>query len=133
MPLSTDIKLKTLSYVIIYVPDTKEATNFYTEKLGFNVKMEDQGWVELESGPTTIALHASEEGMKQACEKTLTPTLVFKVDNIKEAFEALQTKGIKFCQDAPQEVCATTDHIGFSADFTDPFGNKLSIYGETKK
>ncbi|MCW5821581.1 MAG: VOC family protein [Cyanobacteria bacterium TGS_CYA1] len=133
MTAGTDIKLKTLSYVILYVPDTKEATTFYTEKLGFKVKMEEQGWVELESGPTTIALHESEPGMKLACEKTLAPVLVFKVENIKEAFEALKNKGIQFSQEAPQEVCATTDHVGFSADFTDPFGNKLSIYGETKK
>ncbi len=133
MPASTDVKIKALSYVIIYVPNTKDATTFYREKLGFNVKNEEDGWVELESGVTTIALHASEEGMQQATEKTLTPVLVFKVDNIQESFDVLKAKGIKFSKEAPQEVCSTNDHVGYSADFTDPYGNKLSIYGEKKK
>lgn len=132
MPAGTDVKIKALSYVIIYVPDTKEATKFYKEKLGFAVKMEEDGWVELESGPTTIALHAAEPDMQKATAKTLSPVLVFKVDNIQEAYTALKAKGVEF-NNEPHEVCSTPDHVGFSADFSDLFGNKLSIYGETKK
>lgn len=132
MPASTDVKIKALSYVIIYVPDTKNATKFYTEKLGFDVKMEEDGWVELESGPTTIALHAAEPDMQQPTAQTLAPILVFKVDNIQDAYTALKAKGIEF-KSEPHEVCSTPDHVGYSADFSDLFGNKLSIYGETKK
>lgn len=130
MAVKSEVKLTTLSYVIIYVPNTKEATAFYRDKLGFKVKMEEDGWVELETGSTTVALHGGEDLPAKRDEKT---NLVFSVENIKEAYEALQAKGIKF-EHQPHEVCQTPDHVGMSANFRDPWGNQLSIFGmEAKK
>lgn len=132
MAVSTDIKLSTMSYVILYVPDTNEALNFYRDKLGMKVKMEDGGWIELESGATTLALHKTDEKMTGE-KRPATPVVVFTVEKIKEAYEALKTKGIKFSKE-PHEVCSTPDHTGMSADFLDPYGNELSIFGmEPKK
>jgi lactoylglutathione lyase len=130
MAVKSEVKLTTLSYVIIYVPNTKEATAFYRDKLGFKVKMEEEGWVELETGSTTVALHGADDLPAKRDEKTI---LVFNVEKIKDAYEALQEKGIKF-EAEPKEVCATPDHVGMSADFKDPWGNHLSIFAmEAKK
>lgn len=129
MTVKSEVKLTTLSYVIIYVPDTKEATAFYRDTLGFKVKMEDDGWVELETGSATVALHSAENLPAKRDEKT---NLVFSVENIKEAYEGLQEKGIKF-EHEPHEVCQTPDHVGLSANFKDPWGNQLSIFGMEAK
>ena len=134
MAVKTEVKLSQLSYVILYVPNAKEAIPFYKDKLGMTVKVEDdhdEGWVELESGATTLALHSSNEVPKE--KRAAMPHIVFQVENIQEAYKQLKERGVKFTQE-PKEVCATPDSIGYSADFEDPYGNALSIYGmEPKK
>lgn len=131
MTVKTEVKLSTLSYVILYVPDTKEAVPFYRDTLGMKVKTSEEGWVELDAGGTTVALHGHENMPKKRDEAV--PILVFGVEKIHEAYEYFQKKGIKF-EKEPQEVCSTPDHVGMSADFCDPYGNKISIFGmEPKK
>lgn len=130
MSVKSKTHLSTLSYVILYVPDTKEALSFYRDKLGMEVKLDDDGWLELESGATTLALHKADDVPKE--KRAAMPIVVFAVDNIHEAYEDLKKQGIKF-EKEPQEVCATGDQIGLSADFHDPYGNALSIYGMVPK
>ena len=134
MAVKTEVKLSKISYVILFVPNAKESIPFYRDKLGMTVKLQDdhdEGWVELESGATTLALHSSNEVPKE--KRAAMPNVVFEVENIKEAYKQLKEKGVKFTQE-PKEVCSTPDGIGYSADFEDPHGNVLSIYGmEAKK
>lgn len=130
MAVTTEIKLSTLSYVILYVPNAEEALPFYRDMLGMEVKMSDPGWIELESGAATLALHSSSE--IPAEKRAAMPTMVFQVEDIKEAYEKLKLKGIKFSKE-PHEVCSTPDHTGLSADFEDPWGNSLSIFGMVPK
>lgn len=126
MSVKTDVKLATLSYVIIYVTDTAKAVAYYRDTLGMKVKMEEDGWVEIDAGATTLALHHADKMPKREIEGS--PILVFSVDKIKVAYDSLQEKGIKFHHE-PHQVCETPDGIGMSASFSDPWGNTLSIYG----
>lgn len=126
MAVKTDVKLATLSYVILYVADTEKALPFYRDTLGMKVKSSEEGWVELDAGATTVALHHADK--IQARQLESAPTLVFTVDNIHEAYEALKSKGVKFHKE-PQQVCETPDGIGMCAEFSDAWGNVLSIYG----
>lgn len=130
MAVKTEINLTNLAYVILYVPDAAAALPFYRDKLGMTVKMEDGGWIELESGAATLALHATEK-MPQL-PKEGAPVMVFQVEKIKEAYEQLKERGIEFDSE-PHEVCQTPEHIGLSADFKDPWGNSLSIFGMVDK
>lgn len=131
MPVSTDVKLSTLSYVILYVKDTKKSVPFYRDTLGVKVKVDDNGWVELDTGAVTLALHAAED-YKPSMSET-QPVVVFPVENIQQAYEALKAKGVKF-EKEPQIVCEHDgNQVGKSADFRDPDGNRLSIYGIEKK
>ncbi len=125
MSVKTDVKLGTLSYVIIYVTDTAKAVAYYKDTLGMKVKMEEDGWIEFDAGATTLALHHAEKMPERSIEGS--PILVFSVDSIKPAYEALQGKGIKFHHE-PMQVCETPDHVGMSASFSDPWGNVLSIF-----
>jgi len=126
MAVKTDVKLKTASYVIFYVPETEKALPFYRDTLGLEIKSSEDGWVEFDCGPITVALHGAEKIPTRSTEAA--PTLVFNVDNIHEAYESLKDKGVKFHKE-PSSVCETPDHIGMCAEFTDPWGNVLSIFG----
>lgn len=126
MAVQTDVKLKTASYVILYVPETEKALSFYRDTLGMTVKVNEEGWVELDAGPLTLALHHIDKTVQRSPEGAAT--VVFTVEKIHDAYEALKAKGVKFHRE-PQQVCETPDGIGMSADFSDPWGNALSIYG----
>ena len=131
MAVSTDVKLSTLSYVILYVKDTKKTVPFYRDTLGMKVRVDEHGWVELESGPVTLALHAHENLAPTRSDSE--PIVVFNVDNIKHAYEALKAKGVKF-DGEPKQVCEGAEgKVGLSADFKDPDGNRLSIFGYEKR
>ena len=125
MPTKAPVKLSTVSYIILYVPNTSEALKFYRDTLGIKVRMDEDGWVELETGSTTVALHGEKQADK--ARSGGRAVVVFNVDDISEAYEQLKAKGVKF-EKEPQIVCETGDHVGKSADFTDPYGNQLSIY-----
>jgi catechol 2,3-dioxygenase-like lactoylglutathione lyase family enzyme len=128
MPVSTDVKLSTLSYVILYVKDTAKTVPFYRDTLGMKVKVDEQGWVELESGPVTLALHAE---ANLPAKREGQPIVVFNVENIQQAYESLKAKGVKF-EKEPHVVCEAEGKSGKSADFVDPDGNRLSIFGYEK-
>jgi catechol 2,3-dioxygenase-like lactoylglutathione lyase family enzyme len=130
MPAQTSLKLSTLSYVIIYVKDTKKALSFYRDTLGMKVRMEEDGWVELDTGSVTVALHADEH---HKSETTPGVVPVFAVDNVHEAYEVLKAKGIKFDKDL-QVVCeGEGGKVGKCADFRDLDGNRLSVFGYANK
>jgi len=126
MHVTTKVKLSTLGYVIVYVQDTRESLKFYRDVLGLKVRSDDDKWVELETGEATLALHQDD---KARAKRTGTqPHLVFNVEDIYGAYEALKAKGVAF-GNAPATVCEAGDQIGKSADFKDPDGNPLSIFG----
>lgn len=129
MPVSTEVKLSTLSYVILYVKDAAKTVPFYRDTLGLAVKVNEGGWVELESGPVTLALHSDDKlpANRQGGE----PIVVFNVENIQTAYEALKAKGVQF-ESEPNVVCEAEGKTGKSADFKDPDGNRLSIFGYSK-
>jgi lactoylglutathione lyase len=130
MPVSTNVKLKTLSYVILYVKDTTKAVPFYRDTLGLKVITQEDGWVEFETGgPTKLCLHGDPElkpnsAARQTC-------VCFSVDDIQGTYEALKAKGVKFAKE-PHVVCEAEGKTGKSADFYDADGNYLSVFGYAK-
>lgn len=129
MPVPTDVKLSTLSYVILYVRDTQKIVAFYRDTLGLKVRVNEQGWAEFETGSVTLALHHHEGDMPK--RNGAEPIVVFNVDDIQGTFEALKAKGVKF-EKEPHVVCEAEGKTGKSADFNDPDGNRLSIFGYVK-
>lgn len=127
MATKTDVKLSTLSYVIVYVQDAVKAIPFYKDKLGLKVKTQEDGWVELETGSVTLALHALEKGKKHPGRVEGTPIIVFNVDNIYDAVESLKARGVSF-EGQPQVACDAGDHEGLCVNFYDPEGNVFSLF-----
>ncbi|MBX9685305.1 MAG: VOC family protein [Candidatus Obscuribacterales bacterium] len=124
MSIKTKVQLSTLSYVIAYVKDVAKSAEFYRDILGMKVKVDSPGWVELDTGKTTLALHGIENGSQKA---EGIPELVFEVENVYEAYYELKAAGVNF-KSAPQQVCDEGDKVGISATFEDLDQNRLSIY-----
>jgi catechol 2,3-dioxygenase-like lactoylglutathione lyase family enzyme len=85
--------------------------------------------VEFDTGATTFALHADDKLPGQRDERTI---VCFGVDDIQATYEALKSRGVKF-DGEPHIVCEAEGKTGKSADFRDPDGNRLSIFGYVKK
>lgn len=131
MPVKTDVKLNSLAYVILYVKDADKSLPFYRDTLGMKVKVAEKGWVELEAGQTTLALH-TEDPSKKGTRGVGQPNICFGVEDIYATYEALKAKGVKI-EKEPQVCCELPDKIGKAADFHDPDGNYLSVFGYVKK
>jgi catechol 2,3-dioxygenase-like lactoylglutathione lyase family enzyme len=131
MAVKTDTKLSMMSYVIVYVQDTKKSVPFYRDILGMTVKSEEEGWVELETG-NTLALHGMKPGEKHAGKFEGQPIVVFTVDNVHEARAELLKKGVNFKNEC-EVVCEAGDHVGMSTNFYDVDGNLYSIFSMVKK
>lgn len=132
MAVKTEVKLSTLSYIIVYVMDTAKSLPFYRDVLGMTVKMEDEGWIELETGNTTLALHGMKPEQKHAGTVEGQPIIVFSVDDVYATREELLSRGVKFKTEV-EKVCELEDHVGMSSDFYDLDGNRFSIYSLIKK
>jgi len=123
MSTLTDVKLKTASYVILYVRDTEKSLPFYRDTLGMTVKEAHPGWVELDAGTFTLALH----GAENVTVSETSPTVVFATENIHGTVEALEARGVKFLEPV-KEVCGDETHVGLSATFKDADDNPLSVF-----
>ncbi len=129
MSLKTDVRLDTLAYVIVHVRDTEQALLFYRDILGMKVLLNDSGWVELSTGATTLALH--NQATTDKSSSAVIP--VFQVKDIESTYQSLNKAGVKFIS-TPKQVCEVgPNQVGLSADFHDPDGNLLSIYGIVNK
>jgi lactoylglutathione lyase len=131
MPVKSDVKLGVLGFVIVYVKDTEKTKKFYQETLGLQTKDDEPGWVTFDTGAASLALHSDSELKGERAKGQPVP--VFNVDDFYKTYEGLKAAGVKF-EAAPKEVCeAGPGQAGMSAEFKDPDGNLLSIFGIVKK
>ena len=123
------LALGSLAYLILYAKDVLKSVAYYRDTLGMKVKGEvNEFWTELDAGACTLALHKSESAPPQHKE---TPVPVFHADDVRAAHAALQARGVKMSELHP--VCEVGDQVGLSAEFRDPDGNRLSVFGLVKK
>ena len=122
MTTRTDVKLSRVGYIMLTVRDMKRALAFYRDALGLPVRFAGDEFAFLDGGGTAIALRQSQSlGPPPAEART---EVVFEVEDIGAAYESLRARGVEF-RIAPR--LATGDR--FAADFRDPDGNVLSIFG----
>ena len=115
-----------ISHVMLGVESVAKSLPFYRDILGLDVQGEHPGFVFLDAGGFTLALS---EGLARASEGRVGATeLVFGVESVREAYDALLAKGVKFINE-PRAVAGAM----FAANFTDPDGHRLSIFGPEKK
>jgi len=111
-----------LTNVILGVRDMERSLAFYRDALGLPVTFAAGDFVFLRAGAMTLCLRKVNQLPESVDERMVE--LVFGVEDIHAAYEALVGKGVVF-RIEPRVV--TGDQ--FAADFRDPDGHVLSIFG----
>ena len=121
----SDVKLTQISTVMLGTTDLARSLAFYRDTLGLTVQLELPGFVFLNGGGVTLSL--SEAHAKLATPVAGGTEIVFGVADVTAAHEALRARGVEFLN-APRNV--TGDQ--WAANFRDPDGHLLSIFGPEK-
>lgn len=119
-------KLTQLGTVMLGVRDLAAALAFYRDKLGMSVKFQSGEFGFLEGGGVTLALSVPLE--KALGHATGATELVFHVEDVRAAYEALGRQGVQFTLE-PRNVAGDS----WAANFDDPDGHHLSIFGPVGK
>lgn len=115
-----------VSHVMLGVESTAKALPFYRDILGLALQAEHPGFSFLDAGSFTLALS---EGLARASEFRVGATeLVFGVEDVTATYNELRAKGVTFLGE-PRAVAGPM----FAANFTDPDGHRLSIFGPEHK
>ena len=122
MAASNDWRMPGIGYVMLGTADIARSLALYKDLLGLDVISQIPGFAFLNTGAATLCLSeqlgTSAENLAGATE------VVFVVDDIDEAYERLIEKGVEFYATPHQ-----TTETDFSANFRDPDGHRLSIFG----
>jgi catechol 2,3-dioxygenase-like lactoylglutathione lyase family enzyme len=118
----TDFKLTQVSVVMLGVRDVARSLEFYRDKLGLTVQNEIPGFAFLNAGAVTLCL--SEPAAKVRGQVAGAGETVFSVEDVAAAYQALRGKGVQFTHE-PRSITPTAK----VANFDDPDGNHLSIFG----
>ncbi len=77
----------------VVVKDGKKAKEWYKEKLGFEVRSEDEHWVTVApKGTRGLVLHLC----KSRPLESGNTGILFRVDNLNKTYAELSRKGVKF-------------------------------------
>ena len=119
---SQDLKLEKIGILMLGVKDLKAAVAFYSERLGLPLQMEIPGFAFLNGGGITLALS---QPLARASQNLVGATeLVFQVTDVHAAYRALRERGVSFNSE-PHQVTPSD----WAANFTDPDGHRLSVFG----
>lgn len=116
--------IKNLCNVFIFVEDQEKAKNFWCDKIGFKLKIEeDMGeykWLEVSPpfGDTSLVLYP--KCLRENSPKSHS-TITFFTDDIKSTYKELLSKGVKF-KGEPKDT-----GYGIFTDFEDENGNIFSL------
>jgi catechol 2,3-dioxygenase-like lactoylglutathione lyase family enzyme len=123
---SPEIKLTKIGVVMLGVTDVERSVAFYRDKLGLAVQQEIPGFTFLDGGGVTLAL--SRPLARAVGKGPGDSEIVFSVDDVRAAYEALRSRGVVFTHE-PRVVSGPM----WAANFEDPDGHSLSIFGPERK
>ncbi len=104
------------------VRDVAQSAQFYKDKLGLKVMMQEPGLALLECGGVMVGLSRGHVNM--APHVAGATEVVFGVENVRGTHKELIDKGVSFMSEPRQAT--PTDWV---AHFKDPDGHILSIFG----
>lgn len=122
----SNFKLKQIGVVMLGVGELARSVAFYRDTLGLPFKGQNEGFAFLDAGGVTLAL--SEALGRLGAQIPGATEVVFSVDDVKGAHQALRARGIEFTHE-PRTVTGPM----WAANFNDPDGHKLSVFGPEGK
>jgi methylmalonyl-CoA/ethylmalonyl-CoA epimerase len=116
------LKLR-VDIVMLGVRDIERAVAFYAERLGLTSAGRFEEFAFFEAGGIKLCLSGG-LGQARRCDGKEPVEVVFGVAGVRQAFEALRATGVEFLSE-PHVV----DGVNFVANFEDPDGHLLTLYG----
>jgi catechol 2,3-dioxygenase-like lactoylglutathione lyase family enzyme len=120
--MADSIQLSRIAAVMLGVRDLPQALEFYKDKLGLTVMMQEPSLALLQCG--TVMLGLSRGHVNLAPHVAGATEVVFAVGNVRAAHKALSALGVTFMSEPRQAT--PTDWV---AHFKDPDGHILSVFG----
>ena len=111
-----------IGMLMLGVTDMNRSVAFYRDAMGLPVQFGSEEFTFLDAGGVTLVLQAHET--LPPADEGLRTEVVFPVEDIEAAYGTLRERGVAF-RVAPRIV--TGDRL--AADFRDPDGHVLSIFG----
>jgi predicted enzyme related to lactoylglutathione lyase len=123
---TTPYSIPPATMVMLGTRDVHNSIPFYRDKLGLKLTQQFEGFAFFNAGNITLVLN---EGLAQSAERIAGATeIVFSVEDIRTAHEALKNQGVQFAKD-PFQVTGPM----WAAHMRDPDGHLLSIFGPEGK
>jgi len=122
MSTSTDVKLSKIGTLMLAVADLPRAVAFYRDVLGVPVRFATEEFAFLDGGAVMLGLRR--DAKLGTPGENLRSEVVFEVEDVDAAYAALAARGVEFKHAVRQ---ASGDR--YVADFRDPDGNAISIFG----
>jgi catechol 2,3-dioxygenase-like lactoylglutathione lyase family enzyme len=120
--MSDEMQLSRIGLIMLGVQDVARSVEFYRDKLGLKLQNQFPGFAFFDAGGVTLC--ASEPLGRVAGAVAGATEVVFAVDSVRAGYAGLQKKGIVFTHE-PRNVAGTS----WAANFNDPDGHRLSIFG----
>jgi catechol 2,3-dioxygenase-like lactoylglutathione lyase family enzyme len=120
--MTESVQLSRIAAVMLGVRDIAQSLEFYKEKLGLKVMMQETSLALLQCGNMMLGL--SRGHVNLAPHVAGATEVVFGVENVRAACKALAAKGVVFMNEPRQAT--PTDWV---AHFKDPDGHILSVFG----
>lgn len=115
-------QLSKISSIVLGVSNLEQSLEFYTGKLGLKLQFQEPQIAVIEAGNVTLVL--SPGHIRLAAQAAGATEVVFQVEHVRQAREALIHEGVNFFTE-PRQVTPTE----WAAHFRDPDGHLLSIFG----
>lgn len=119
-------KLEKIGVILLGVKSVESSLPFYRDTLGMTVQGANNEFAFLNGGGVTLALAVPLS--KNSPAMVGATEVVFSVPGVREAYAALRAQGVTFLNE-PRVVNPPM----WAANFTDPDGHRLSIYGPEKE
>lgn len=116
------LRLSKIGVIMLGATDLARAITFYRDTLGLVLQNQFEGFAFFDGGGVTLAL--SQPLARALGGKPGATQVVFAVEDVRAAYEALRAKGVTFSGE-PFNATGTM----WAANFTDPDGHHLSVFG----
>ena len=121
----SSFRLTRVGTILLGVKEVGRSMAFYRDTLGLPLTAQFESFAFFNAGSVALALS---EGLARAIPQIAGATeAVFAVEGVREAYEALRDKGVRFTIE-PRQVAGPN----WAANFEDPDGHHLSVFGPEK-
>ena len=125
--MNPNFGLSKIGQILIVARDLKRMTAFYRDQLGMKLLFEVPNMTFFDSEGIRLMLTTPSNGIDKAAS-----IIYFKVDDIKQAYDALSARGVPFDREPQVEARLEKSDL-WLAFFHDPEGNTHSLMSEVAR